>query len=151
MPADAKDAARTAAEADGKPGYKLTLHFPSYFPVIQYGENRALREQLYTAYATRASDLGKSEHDNSDAMRELLALRHEEALLLGYRNYAEVSLVPKMATSPDEVIAFLRDLARRARPSARARPGRVARVRRASELGARRAASLGRAPSRASA
>jgi oligopeptidase A len=118
VPADAKDAARAAAEADGKPGYKLTLHFPSYFPVMQYGENRALREQLYTAYATRASDLGKPEHDNSAAMRELLALRHEESQLLGYRNFAEVSMVPKMADSPEQVTDFLRDLARRARPYA---------------------------------
>jgi oligopeptidase A len=118
VPADAKDAARAASEADGKPGYKLTLHFPSYFPVMQYGENRALREQLYTAYATRASDLGKPEHDNSAAMRELLALRHEESQLLGYRNFAEVSMVPKMADSPEQVTEFLRDLARRARPYA---------------------------------
>ncbi|HET7794011.1 MAG TPA: M3 family metallopeptidase [Rhizobacter sp.] len=119
VPADAKEAARAAAEADGKPGnYKLTLHFPSYFPVIQYGENRALREKLYTAYATRASELGKAEHDNSAAMRELLALRQEEAELLGYRNYAEVSMVPKMADSPQQVTDFLRDLSRRARPYA---------------------------------
>lgn len=118
VPADAKEAARTAAEADGKPGYKLTLHFPSYFPVMQYGENRALREQLYTAYATRASDLGKPEHDNSAAMRELLQLRHEESQLLGYRNFAEVSMVPKMADSPQQVTDFLRDLSRRARPYA---------------------------------
>ena len=118
VPADAKDAARAAAETDGKPGYKLTLHFPSYFPVMQYGENRALREQLYTAYATRASELGKPEHDNSAAMRELLQLRHEESQLLGYRNFAEVSMVPKMADSPQQVTDFLRDLARRARPYA---------------------------------
>jgi len=118
VPADAKEAARAAAEADGKPGYKLTLHFPSYFPVMQYGENRALREQLYTAYATRASDLGKTEHDNSAAMRELLLLRHEESQLLGYRNFAEVSMVPKMADSPQQVTDFLRDLSRRARPYA---------------------------------
>ncbi|MBC7995472.1 MAG: M3 family metallopeptidase [Rhizobacter sp.] len=118
VPADAKQAARAAAEADGKPGYKLTLHFPSYFPVIQYGENRALREKLYTAYATRASDLGKPEHDNSAAMRELLQLRHEESQLLGYRNFAEVSMVPKMADSPEQVTDFMRDLSRRARPFA---------------------------------
>lgn len=118
VPADAKAAARSAAESEGKPGYKLTLHFPSYFPVMQYGENRALREQIYTAYATRASELGQPEHDNSAAMRELLALRHEESQLLGYRNFAEVSMVPKMADSPGQVTDFLRDLARRARPYA---------------------------------
>jgi len=118
VPEDAKEAARAAADADGKPGHKLTLHFPSYFPVMQYGENRALREQLYTAYATRASDLGKLEHDNSAAMRELLALRQEEALLLGYHDFAEVSLVAKMADSPQQVTDFLRDLSGRARPYA---------------------------------
>ncbi len=123
VPGDAKDAARAAAEADGrseqeKAGYKLTLHFPSYFPVMQYGENRALRERLYTAYATRASELGKPEHDNSAAMRELLVLRHEESQLLGYRDFAEVSMVPKMADSPQQVTDFLRDLSRRARPYA---------------------------------
>jgi oligopeptidase A len=123
VPADAKDAARAAAEADGRSekeraGHKLTLHFPSYFPVLQYGENRALREKLYTAYTTRASELGPAEHDNSAAMRELLALRQEEAQLLGYRNFAEVSMVPKMADSPQQVTDFLRDLARRARPYA---------------------------------
>ena len=118
VPADAKEAARAAAQADGRPDYKLTLHFPSYFPVMQYGENRALRERLYTAYATRASELGPPEHDNSAAMRELLALRQEEARLLGYRNYAEVSMVPKMADSPQQVMDFLRDLSRRAKPYA---------------------------------
>jgi oligopeptidase A len=118
VPDDVKQAARAAAEAEGKPGHKLTLHFPSYFPVMQYGDDRALREQLYTAYATRASELGKPEHDNSAIMKELLALRQEEAKLLGYKNYAEVSLVPKMADSPQQVLDFLRDLAKRARPYA---------------------------------
>ncbi|PPE67042.1 M3 family metallopeptidase [Caldimonas caldifontis] len=118
VPADARLAARQAAQAEGKDGHKLTLQFPSYFPVMQYGENRALRERLYTAYVTRASDLGDAEHDNSALMTELLALRQEEARLLGYRNFAEVSLVPKMAESPRQVTEFLRDLARRARPYA---------------------------------
>ncbi len=118
VPDDVKQAARAAAAAEGKPGCKLTLHFPSYFPVMQYGDDRALREELYTAYATRASELGKPEHDNGAIMKELLALRQEEAQLLGYRNYAEVSLVPKMADTPQQVIDFLRDLAKRARPYA---------------------------------
>ena len=118
VPADARQAARHAAQAEGKDGHKLTLQFPSYFPVMQYGENRALRERLYTAYVTRASELGDAEHDNTTLMAELLALRQEEALLLGYRNFAEVSLVPKMAESPRQVTEFLRDLARRARPYA---------------------------------
>ena len=118
VPDDVKTSTRAAAEAEGKEGHKLTLHLPNYLPVMQYGENRALRERLYTAYTTRASDLGPSVVDNSAVMRELLALRQEEARLLGYANFAEVSLVPKMASSPAEVLAFLRDLARRARPYA---------------------------------
>jgi oligopeptidase A len=118
VPDDVKAAARAAAAADGKAGFKITLHFPSYFPVLQYGRNRALRETLYRAYITRASELGDAEHDNSALMRNLLAMRQEEARLLGYASYAEVSLVPKMATSVLQVSEFLRDLARRARPSA---------------------------------
>ena len=118
VPADAREASRASAEAEGKAGHKVTLHFPSYFPVMQYGENRALRERLYTANATRASEIGPSEQDNSEVMRELMRLRQEEAHLLGYPSYADVSLVPKMATSPRQVTDFLRDLARRARPHA---------------------------------
>jgi len=118
VPADTVQAARAAAQADGKDSHKITLHFPSYFPVMQYADNRALRETLYRAHVTRASDLGEPELDNSDVMRELLKLRQEEARLLGYPSYADVSLVPKMADSPQQVMEFLRDLARRARPYA---------------------------------
>ncbi|CAN5505968.1 M3 family metallopeptidase [soil metagenome] len=118
VPEDVKIAARNAAQSEGKDGYKITLHFPSYFPVMQYGQNRALREQLYKAYVTRASELGGSAFDNSAVMTEILVLRQAEAALLGYKNYAEVSLVPKMASSPEQVMEFLRDLARRARPFA---------------------------------
>ena len=118
VPEDVKQAARAAAQGEGKDGHKLTLHFPSYFPVLQYAENRGLREKLYTAHVTRASEFGQPELDNSHIMRELLMLRQEEARLLGYANYAEVSLVPKMANSPKQVMDFLRDLARRARPYA---------------------------------
>jgi oligopeptidase A len=118
LPADALQAARSAAEADGKPGFKLTLHQPSFVPVMQYAHSRALRERIYTAYVTRASELGAPALDNSAVMREILALRQEEAQLLGYANYAEVSVVPKMAESPAQVMAFLRDLAARARPHA---------------------------------
>ena len=118
VPADVRAAARAAAEAAGKPGFKLTLQAPCYVPVIQYATNRALREQMFRAYATRASEFGKPEHDNSAALAEILALRQEEAALLGHPSYAHVSLVPKMARSPEEVLAFIRDLARRARPFA---------------------------------
>ncbi|EIJ46631.1 oligopeptidase A [Herbaspirillum sp. GW103] len=117
LPADVKQAARAAAEKDGKPGYKFTLHFPSYFPVLQYADNRALREKIYRANATKASELGaKPEWDNSANIDQILQLRKEEAQLLGYANFAEVSLVAKMAKSPSEVIAFLEDLGQRARP-----------------------------------
>jgi oligopeptidase A len=118
VPADAVHAARAAAEAEGREGYKLTLHFPSYFPVMQYAHNRALRQKLYTAYVTRASEQGPKERDNSPVMSELLTLRAEEAHLLGFANYAEVSLTSKMAGTPAEVMSFLRDLGVRARPSA---------------------------------
>ena len=118
LPDDVRLAARAAAQAVDRPDYKFTLHMPSFFPVMQYAENRALREKVYTAYATRASELGPTELDNSALMRELLQLRQEEAELLGYANAAEVSLVPKMAGSPAEVVRFLTDLAQRARPGA---------------------------------
>lgn len=118
VPDDVKAATRAAAEADGKDGHKLTLHMPSYLPVMQYATNRALREAMYRAYATRASELGAPERDNSVLMQEIVALRQEEARLLGYTNFADVSLVPKMAQSHQQVTDFLRDLARRARPHA---------------------------------
>ncbi|HEY9106190.1 MAG TPA: M3 family metallopeptidase [Roseateles sp.] len=113
VPQDVLDATRLD---DG--GLKITLHFPVYLPVMQYAENRALREKLYRAYVTRASESGKPEWDNTAAMREIVALRQEEAKLLGYANFAEVSLAPKMASTPAEVMGFLRDLAKRARPFA---------------------------------
>ena len=118
VPDDVRQAARESARADGRDGYKLTLQMPCYQPVLQHAHDRALRERLYTAYVTRASELGPAELDNSAIIRELLELRREEALLLGYANAAELSLVTKMAESPAQVIEFLRDLARRARPGA---------------------------------
>ncbi len=119
LPEDILHAAQAAARADNKTGYKFTLHFPSFYPVMQYADNRAIREKMYRANATRASELGTNpEWDNTGNINELLRLRKEEALLLGYPNFAEVSLVPKMARTPDEVIAFLEDLAERAKPYA---------------------------------
>ena len=118
VPDDVRDAAREAARADAREGCKVTLRAPSYWPVMQYGSDRALREQLYRAYVTRASELGEPALDNSAAMRELLQLRREESQLLGMPSYAHLSLVPKMADSPEQVLGFLRDLARRARPFA---------------------------------
>jgi len=119
VPADVVANARAAAQAEGKDGHKITLHFPCYLPVMQYGSNRALRETVYRAYVTRASELGaKPELDNSVLMQELLALRQEEAQLLGYPSFADASLVAKMADSPAQVLEFLRELAAKARPFA---------------------------------
>ncbi|NMM25691.1 MAG: M3 family metallopeptidase [Glaciimonas sp.] len=119
LPKDVMQAARAAAEQDGKPGYKFTLHFPSYFPILQLANNRALRETIYRANATKASELGvKPEWDNTQIIIDMLKLRAEEAQLLGYQNFAEVSLVSKMAQTPQQVIDFLQDLAQRARPFA---------------------------------
>jgi oligopeptidase A len=118
LPADARAAARAAAEKDGKPGWKFVLQAPSYIPVMQYADNRDLRARMYRAYATRASEFGKPEWDNGPLIDRILKLRAEEAAMLGYANFAEVSLVAKMAESPAVVAAFLRDLAARAKPSA---------------------------------
>jgi oligopeptidase A len=118
VPGDVLQATRAAAQAEGREGHKLTLHFPVYLPVMQYASNRALRETLYRAHVTRASEFGPAERDNGPLMRELLALRQEEARLLGHASFADVSMIPKMADSPSQVLDFLRDLARRARPHA---------------------------------
>ena len=121
IPADVLQTARAQGQAEGKTGYRLSLKMPSYLPVMQFADSTVLRETLYQAYTTRASDQAPAQFrqfDNSAVMREILALRQEEAKLLGYANFGEVSLVPKMAKSPEEVITFLRDLARRARPYA---------------------------------
>ncbi len=113
-----KQAAAEKAAKDAKPGFVFTLHFPSYFPLLQYADDRALRETVYHANATKAAEFGKPEWNNTPLIAQLLRLRAEEARLLGYRNFAEVSLVPKMAQTPDEVIAFLEDVAARAKPYA---------------------------------
>lgn len=118
IPADALQAAREAAQKDGKPGWKFTLHAPSYMPVMQYADNRGLREQIYRAYVTRASEFGKADWDNTGLIAEILRLRREAARLLGFDNYAEDSLATKMAQSPQQVLDFLDDLAARAKPYA---------------------------------
>ncbi len=121
VPDDVQQAALTAAQAEGKEGYKLTLKMPCYLPVMQFARSSALREKLYRAYVTRASDQADPQtrkFDNSALISEMLALRLEEAKLLGYRNFGELSVVPKMAESPEHVVAFLRDLASKARPFA---------------------------------
>jgi oligopeptidase A len=118
LPNDVKAAARAAAEKDGKPGWKFTLHAPAYLPVLQYADDRELRARMYRAYATRAAEFGNPEWNNGPLIEKILALRAEEAAMLGFANYAEVSLTPKMADSPAQVDAFLREMAAKARPFA---------------------------------
>ena len=119
VPADVVAHAQELAAAEGRPGEaKLTLHAPCQVPLMQYAQDRALRETLYRAYATRASELGPPEQDNTALLAEIVALRQEEAGLLGHADFASLSLVPKMADTPQQVLAFLRDLAHRARPFA---------------------------------
>jgi oligopeptidase A len=123
LPDDARSAARAAAERDGKTGWQFSLHFPSYFPVLQFADNRELRARIYRANATKASEMGVvfsdvEKWDNTGNIAQLLKLRDEEAKLLDFRSFADVSLEPKMAETPEHVIEFLEDLARRARPYA---------------------------------
>jgi len=118
LPDDVLQAAQEAAQAVNKSGWLFTLKAPSYMPVIQYAENRVLREQMYRAYGTRASEFGKPEWDNTKLMEEIVKLRGEEAHLLGFANYGELSLASKMANTPQQVADFMRELAHRARPFA---------------------------------
>ncbi|MBD2814779.1 oligopeptidase A [Xenorhabdus sp. Flor] len=116
LPESAKAAAKAAAEAKDQEGWLLTLNMPSYLPVMTYADNRELRQEMYYAYTTRASDQGPDagKWDNNAIMAEMLALRHELAQLLGFKNYAEHSLATKMAKTPQQVLDFLNDLAHRA-------------------------------------
>jgi len=122
LPDDAKDAARNAAEKAGVEGWRFSLQAPSYGPIMQYADNRKLRARLYRAYATRAAEFhdgsSKPEWDNTPVMQRMLELRREEAKMLGFNNFAEVSLAPKMADSPAQVLTFLRELAAKAKPFA---------------------------------
>ncbi len=121
VPDDVVLAAQAAAKSSRKDGYKLTLKAPCYLPVMQFAKSGALRETLYRAYVTRASDQATPDalkHDNTALIKEILALRQEEAKLLGFASFGELSLVPKMAKSPQQVISFMRDLAGKARPYA---------------------------------
>ena len=121
VPGDVVQTALAAARTEGKEGYKLTLKMPCYLPVMQFAKSGALREKLYRAYVTRASDQAPPDAlklDNTALIQEILALRLEEAKLLGFASFGELSLVPKMANSPDQVIGFLRDLGTKAKPFA---------------------------------
>jgi oligopeptidase A len=118
MPQDAIAAARQRAEHAGRKSYKLTLEMPCYLAVMQFAERRDLRRTLYENYAKRASEFGDASRDNTSIIVDTLRLRGEQAHLLGLSNYAELSLVAKMADSPAEVVSFLHDLAARAKPYA---------------------------------
>ena len=120
LPESALALARQTAEREGKAGWIFTLEFPSYMPVMNYADDRSLRREMYEAYVTRASDCGPNagKWDNTSLMEQIVGLRYEMARLLGFANYAEYSLATKMARTPDEVLAFLRDLARRSKPVA---------------------------------
>ena len=124
LPEDVKAAAADTAQQKGLQGWAFTLHFPSYYPVMQYSENRALRRLIYEAYVTRSSELapeyakGKLEWDNTSNMLEQLRLRDEEAHMLGFANFAALSLAPKMANTVDEVDLFLTNFATKAKPFA---------------------------------
>ena len=118
LPDDVLQVAQEAAQSKGQSGWKFSLHGPSYMPIMQYADNRALREKMYRAYVTRASEFGPAELDNTGLIERIVVLRNDAALLLGFNNYAELSLENKMAESPEQVDCFLRDLARRAKPSA---------------------------------
>lgn len=120
IPDSAKLQMAEAAKTKNLDGWLITLEFPCYYAVISYANNRGLREEIYHAYCTRASDQGPiaNKFDNSPIMQEILALRHELALLLGFKNYAELSLADKMADTPEQVLSFLNDLAARSKPFA---------------------------------
>jgi len=118
LPEDAQTAAREAAHADQKDGWKFTLHAPSYLPIMQYADHRPLRELIYRAYVTRAAEFGPTEWDNTPLIADILKLRQELAQILGFRNFAEYSLEAKMADTPQQVLDFLEQLAQRAKPYA---------------------------------
>ncbi len=121
VPDDVRQATHSAALSEGKDGYKLSLKMPCYLPIMQFAHSSALRATLYRAYVTRASDQADADgqkFDNSASIRGILALRREEAHLLGYPDFGTLSLVPKMADTPQAVITFLQDLAHKARPFA---------------------------------
>ncbi len=120
LPESALDTLKANAEAKQLDGYRITLDFPSFFPVMSYAHDRALRKEVYTAFVTRASELGPNagEYDNAPLIEEILALRQELARLLDFATYADYSLATKMAESPDQVLEFLADLAKRAHAQA---------------------------------
>ena len=121
IPADDIAAFKETAQAANQEGFRITLQIPHYLAVLQYAQNRKLRETLYHAYVIRASELDfDGKFNNNDVMRRIVDLRAQEARLLGYRNYGEVSLATKMAKTPEEVVAFLRDLAQKSLPQAKA-------------------------------
>ncbi|MCL7743960.1 oligopeptidase A [Guyparkeria hydrothermalis] len=127
LPESARAMFRAAADRDGQSGWRVTLEMPSFLAVMTHAEDRSLRETLYEAFVTRASDVGPhaGEWDNGPVMDRILAIRHELAQLLGFDNYAQRSLATKMASDPAQVLGFLQDLADQAVPRARQELGEL--------------------------
>lgn len=118
VPKDALSLYKMNAKEKGLSGYLVTLHIPSYLPIMRYAEDRSLREELYRAYSTRAAEFDGAKFDNTPLIKEILVLRQKSAELLGFKCFAEESLATKMAESPEQVVDFLRDLAQKSKPYA---------------------------------
>ena len=116
IPEDILESAKTLAKENGQKGHTFTLHFPCYVPVLQYAKNRNLRKQMYAAYAKKASEFSDKKFDNTAIIKDILSHRASIAKLLGFNNYAELSIDRKMANNPEEVCSFLRDLSHKAKP-----------------------------------
>lgn len=119
IPKDVLDSAQKLAKENNKKGWLFTLDFPSYIPLMQYAKNRKLREDMYRAYATKASELSSKKLDNGPCINEILLLKQKLATLLSYKNFAEMSLATKMANSSNEVVKFLNKLAKKSKPYAK--------------------------------
>ena len=119
IPKDVLDSAQKLAKENNKKGWLFTLDFPSYIPLMQYAKNRKLREDMYRAYATKASELSSKKLDNGPCINEILLLKQKLATLLSYENFAEMSLATKMANSSNEVVKFLNKLAKKSKPYAK--------------------------------
>ena len=119
IPKDVLDSAQKIAKENNKKGWLFTLDFPSYIPLMQYAKNRKLREDMYRAYATKASELSSKKLDNGPCINEILLLKQKLATLLSYENFAEMSLATKMANSSNEVVKFLNKLAKKSKPYAK--------------------------------
>ncbi len=118
LPTNILKSAQLKANENKKKGWLFTLDFPTYIPLMQYADNRQLRQDMYYAYATKASELSNKKLDNTSHINEILKLKLQLANILGFDDYASMSLTTKMAKSSDQIIQFLNNLARKAKPFA---------------------------------